>query len=320
MVDTTIKAIETTYKGYRFRSRLEARWAVFFDALGVPWEYEKEGFDLGDGIWYLPDFWLPKEQAWVEVKPRMTKEYVRSFYLAGKVDYGHDWREPFLGHWKDRIEGRLRGGDIYRGPHYVAQHGQSAGHDLMPGSGHEGDAGDEIVLRCLQEINNSDIVFAWIDEPGRYGTAAEIGYAVAKSKSVYVAFGEDDPEGDLKDYWFAGRLADRSGRFATPEQAFNEWFPPVPLTPAEEKCSRLSASNSRVWLVCGDPYSESYDVAAFIRGERWIKGGSFALWKWGDSFHLEVLEQNYHYPVTRNEVNAAYTFARSARFEHGQRG
>lgn len=35
-----IKAIETSYKGYRFRSRTEARWAVFFDALGVRWEYE----------------------------------------------------------------------------------------------------------------------------------------------------------------------------------------------------------------------------------------------------------------------------------------
>ena len=30
-----IKAIETYYKGYRFRSRLEARWAVFFDAAGI---------------------------------------------------------------------------------------------------------------------------------------------------------------------------------------------------------------------------------------------------------------------------------------------
>ncbi|MCB6994492.1 hypothetical protein LI177_13475 [bacterium 210820-DFI.6.37] len=27
-----LKAIQTEYKGYRFRSRLEARWAVFFDA------------------------------------------------------------------------------------------------------------------------------------------------------------------------------------------------------------------------------------------------------------------------------------------------
>jgi hypothetical protein len=54
----TIKAIETVWKGYRFRSRLEARWAVFFDALGLRWEYEPEGFDLGEEGWYLPDFFL----------------------------------------------------------------------------------------------------------------------------------------------------------------------------------------------------------------------------------------------------------------------
>ena len=64
-----IKAIETVYKGYRFRSRLEARWAVFFDALGVKWEYEKEGFDLGEAGWYLPDFWLPELGVWAEIKP-----------------------------------------------------------------------------------------------------------------------------------------------------------------------------------------------------------------------------------------------------------
>ena len=63
-----IKAIETKYQGYRFRSRLEARWAVFFDALEEPWEYEKEGFDLGEAGYYLPDFWLPRVNAWVEVK------------------------------------------------------------------------------------------------------------------------------------------------------------------------------------------------------------------------------------------------------------
>lgn len=62
-----IKAIETVYKGYRFRSRLEARWAVFFDTLGVKWEYEKEGYDL-DGTWYLPDFWLPEQECWIEIK------------------------------------------------------------------------------------------------------------------------------------------------------------------------------------------------------------------------------------------------------------
>jgi hypothetical protein len=53
-----MKAIETKYKGCRFRSRLEARWAVFFDVLGVAWEYEPEGFELGGGVRYLPDFAL----------------------------------------------------------------------------------------------------------------------------------------------------------------------------------------------------------------------------------------------------------------------
>ena len=69
-MDQGIKPIETRYKGYRMRSRLEARWAVFFDALGIDWEYEKEGFDL-DGIYYLPDFWLPDLKVWVEIKPEV---------------------------------------------------------------------------------------------------------------------------------------------------------------------------------------------------------------------------------------------------------
>ena len=43
-----LKAIQTEYKGYRFRSRLEARWAVLLDELGVKWEYEPEGYDLGN--------------------------------------------------------------------------------------------------------------------------------------------------------------------------------------------------------------------------------------------------------------------------------
>lgn len=64
-----IQPIETRYKGYRFRSRLEARWAVFFDTLGIEWEYEKEGYDLGESGWYLPDFWLPKQNIFAEIKP-----------------------------------------------------------------------------------------------------------------------------------------------------------------------------------------------------------------------------------------------------------
>lgn len=62
-----LKAIETIYAGYRMRSRLEARWAVFLDALGVKWDYEREGFNL-DGLLYLPDFYIQDFNCWIEIK------------------------------------------------------------------------------------------------------------------------------------------------------------------------------------------------------------------------------------------------------------
>lgn len=63
-----MQAIETHYAGYRFRSRLEARWAVFFDVFGLAYRYEPEGFELEGGGRYLPDFYLPDLRAWAEVK------------------------------------------------------------------------------------------------------------------------------------------------------------------------------------------------------------------------------------------------------------
>ena len=87
------KAIDTYYAKRFFRSRLEARWAVFFDALKIEWDYEREGYELG-GIRYLPDFWLPgvylRRKAdvglWVEIKPTVEemKENERKFFILDK--------------------------------------------------------------------------------------------------------------------------------------------------------------------------------------------------------------------------------------------
>jgi len=70
-----IKPIETIYKGYRFRSRLEARWAVFFDALGIEWKYENEGYDLGELGYYLPDFEINFDSRLKHKYPQYDKEY-----------------------------------------------------------------------------------------------------------------------------------------------------------------------------------------------------------------------------------------------------
>ncbi len=60
-------SIPTTYNGVEFRSRLEARWAIFFDAIDTPWEYESENFITKYGP-YLPDFYLPELQQFFIVK------------------------------------------------------------------------------------------------------------------------------------------------------------------------------------------------------------------------------------------------------------
>lgn len=77
----TIKAIETWYAGHNFRSRLEARWAVFFDALSIRWVYETQGYHVPwrlsqyDGTFrYLPDFFLPDLGVWFEVKGTLTMQ------------------------------------------------------------------------------------------------------------------------------------------------------------------------------------------------------------------------------------------------------
>lgn len=89
-----IRAIPTVYKGVTFRSRIEARWAVFFDAMGIRWDYELEGFELESGgktLRYLPDFWLPDYKMWFEVKGQqpsdldIEKVYMFSYLCNVKV-------------------------------------------------------------------------------------------------------------------------------------------------------------------------------------------------------------------------------------------
>jgi hypothetical protein len=63
-----MKSLESTYNGVVFRSRLEARWAALFDHYKLKWVYEPDAFHTESGP-YLPDFYLPSLNAYVEVKP-----------------------------------------------------------------------------------------------------------------------------------------------------------------------------------------------------------------------------------------------------------
>jgi hypothetical protein len=117
----TRSAIPTTYRGTNFRSRLEARWAAFFDLVGWRVVYE-----VGEGDRYLPDFLVLGDWPFfVEVGPCVT----RSEYAAKSRDadrsasqLGRDvlvvgvspvaWREP------DPLEHAAAGlfGELLRDP------------------------------------------------------------------------------------------------------------------------------------------------------------------------------------------------------------
>jgi hypothetical protein len=88
-MDNEVKSLETTYKGVKFRSRTEARWAVFFDMLKIKWVYEHEGYDLGKLGWYLPDFFLPdfSSGTFAEVKGKdfSIKEVKKCYSLCDKT-------------------------------------------------------------------------------------------------------------------------------------------------------------------------------------------------------------------------------------------
>jgi hypothetical protein len=88
-----VKAIPTTYQGVEFRSRLEARVAMAMDHERIEWHYEPEGFELDDGTRYMPDFWLPRTQTWIEVKfsyqaPGVDKAKKFAQAVCGFDDYG----------------------------------------------------------------------------------------------------------------------------------------------------------------------------------------------------------------------------------------
>lgn len=129
-ISYNIKAIETKFRGFTFRSRLEARWATMFELLGWNWDYEPRDFDG-----WIPDFVIyGATTVYVEVKPviEFPKEVAKKIdesgcnsevlilgqscpipfeeddqigwlreYTGDFEDNGVDWGAAVLGRWED---------------------------------------------------------------------------------------------------------------------------------------------------------------------------------------------------------------------------
>jgi hypothetical protein len=61
--------IQTWFRGVKYRSRLEARFAMAMHEMEIPFVYECMTFTRPSGGTYTPDFFLPRQQLWIELKP-----------------------------------------------------------------------------------------------------------------------------------------------------------------------------------------------------------------------------------------------------------
>ncbi len=69
-MEVTMRAKDTLYGRYVFRSATEARWALFLDVLKIPYEYEPTIVPTRGGGGYCPDIYLPETSGgcWIEVE------------------------------------------------------------------------------------------------------------------------------------------------------------------------------------------------------------------------------------------------------------
>jgi len=114
VITYSVPAIETVYNGCRFRSRLEARWAAFFDLCGWRWVYEPVDFDG-----WFPDFALIGDRGnhvYVEVKPismlddDLTARLEASGCEDEKLIVG---LAPFMQYWSEGSLGWLQQDGVF---------------------------------------------------------------------------------------------------------------------------------------------------------------------------------------------------------------
>lgn len=179
-----IRPIETEYKGYRFRSRLEARWAVFFDTLNVLYEYEPEGFELGDGIRYLPDFWLPQQRCWVEIKPAGEWVYHQECELLARQSDCHYvlyvTGNPWMGEYAIAPY-PLTNGDFSSESAWAFALGRKEDRELWIRN-------DDIGACCLNQIISGDSRYPLVDSPrliGAYRAARRARFEFSERRSRY---------------------------------------------------------------------------------------------------------------------------------------
>jgi len=163
-------------------------------------------------------------------------------YMAGKIEKGDN-------KWRDQLEKQNRYTDFIfnrSGPFFISDdhgcfHGEDShgrgsnksvpcmGSDELTEKQYEGSQSPESVFDlCKKQIKESDIVFAWVDEPDAFGTLYELGMCYGICKPVFMAmptrfsnaYGKPF-DGRPEDLWFSTIGADQFVYTNTHLQAWN---------------------------------------------------------------------------------------------------
>jgi len=84
-----IHAIPMSYRGVAYRSTLEADWAATLDQWGWFYNYEPVALQI-NGCSYLPDFYLPNQRVWLEVKGPHNERIEKVHRLDQEYSFDED--------------------------------------------------------------------------------------------------------------------------------------------------------------------------------------------------------------------------------------
>ena len=82
--------IEKDGKFVRMRSGFEVMYAMILEKENIDWEYEPKRFKLSNGLRYTPDFYLPQQDLWIDVKGQITEKHRNKHKLFRKLGYNLD--------------------------------------------------------------------------------------------------------------------------------------------------------------------------------------------------------------------------------------
>jgi hypothetical protein len=315
---TTPRPIETSYRGCRFRSRLAARWAVFFDAYGVPWQYEPQGFPLG-GALYVPTFFLPTLGQFVDVRPPPRPTWrPPSIFMAGTMwttldDEGRLVRPCWRPFDYLAVPAVARGAMPSRICYWDGEPVRYVGPFVHFASGDLAEDSQKRALvyeRALAGIRACDVFFAFFEDFEALGSLVEVGYAAALGKAIVLGFADEvfpAEDGDsYQRYWLAASTAVRTYRGCRDEvvDAFRaDLSRRHPMPPELKRAYTLAyASGYGAVVVYSDPVDALGGSVVTFQGY----GG--------------VVQQSPFDNWDRDRRDAAALAARQARFEHGQVG